>query len=648
MFEQASHSLKMRDVRITDGFWGKMVQTVCEKMLPYQWDVLNDQAEDAPPSGCIRNFKIAAGLQTGDFSGMVFQDSDLAKWIEAAAYSLSVHPDEEMERRIDEAIEYVAKAQQQDGYLDTYFTIKAPEMRWTDLRDCHELYCAGHMMEAAVAYYEVTGKRTLLDVMLRTARHIMQVIGPEEGKIHGYPGHPEIELALMRMYQATGEVDLLRLARYFVDERGKSPNFFVEEEARRGTEGHFPQNITLGLSYFQSHLPVREQKTMEGHSVRALYLLCGMIDVAVHDMDEELLQACYALFDNATQKRMYVTGGVGSTSIGEAFTADYDLPNDMAYAETCASVALVFVAQRLLHVHADGRIADIMETALYNTCLAGMAQDARHFFYVNPLEVVPKVCEHNPDHRHVLPERPAWYGCACCPPNLARLICSLGSYAYSMDETTLYLHLYISGSAQFEMQGKKCSVSVETWYPYDGRIRICPRGGKYRLGLHLPGWCKSYCLKINGEEAEAICRSGYLLVERAWQEDDTVELILDLAPRRIYANPIVVHDTDCVAIASGPLVYCAEEADHGKALHLIHLPRQSSLVRTEKEMPGLGRFVGIEAEALTAAPPVPNAPLYGDCPVTYDHSVRLQLIPYYLWANRGKGEMRVWLHEGEK
>ena len=643
MFEPTGRPLPINAVRMEDGFWGRIAQTVCQHMVPYQWRVLNDQAEDAPVSGCIRNYKIAGGLEQGDFTGMVFQDSDLAKWIEAAAYSLLLHPSREVEGWIDQAVEYVEKAQMEDGYLDTYFSIKEPRKRWTNLRDCHELYCAGHMMEAAVAYYEVTGKRRLLDVMLRLARHIRTVIGPEEGKLHGYPGHPELELALMRMYQATGDESLAELAKYFVDERGREPNFFVEEAKRRREEDVLPG---LGLSYFQSHRPVREQTTLEGHSVRALYLLSGMIDVAAHTKDEALLRACYTLFDNATRKRMYVTGALGSTSIGEAFTTDYDLPNDLAYAETCASIALVFAAQRLLNLHADGGIADVMETALYNTCLAGMAQDARHFFYVNPLEVVPAICRENPDHKHVLPTRPAWYGCACCPPNLARLVCSLGAYAYTLGEDALYLHLYVSGGASYTLHGKPCGLSVETLYPGDGLIRVCPYGGRYKVCLHLPGWSPTYRLRVNGQVCAAPVRDGYLVVERDWQEGDSIELELDLTPRRVYAHPLVIHDTDCVSIARGPVVYCAEEADNGPALHLIHLPRESALTEAPREDAALGAFTAIEAEAVTAALPGADAPLYSQRPVAYDRPLRLTLIPYFLWANRGEGEMRVWLHEG--
>ena len=645
MVERTAHPLPLQDVQITGGFWGNIAKTVREKMLPYQWKVLNDQAEDAEPSHCIRNFKIAAGLAEGEFGGMVFQDSDLAKWLEAVAYALSTHPDEELERWADEAIDYVEKAQQPDGYLDTYFIIKEPSKRWSDLRDCHELYCAGHMMEAAVAYYEATGKRKLLEVMLRNAKHIMSVLGPEEGKLRGYPGHEEIELALVRMYQVTGDEELLKLAKYFIDERGRDPKFFIEEAKKREAESYFPANTTLGMSYFQSHLPVREQKTLEGHSVRARYMLSGMIDVASATGDKELLDACYTLYDNVTTKRMYVTGGVGSTHIGEAFSFDYDLPNDMAYAETCASIALVFAAQRLLNLHPDGSIADVMETALYNTCLAGMALDAKHFFYVNPLEVVPETCHKNPDHQHVLPVRPAWYGCACCPPNLARLICSMGAYAYSAKDDGLYVHMFMDGSASFAIGGSKCSVAVETKYPQDGKVIIRPQGGTYKLYLHMPAWCPSYTLLLNGAAIEAEFRDGYLMLEQGWKDGDCVELTMEMKPRRLYSHPSVANDVGCVAIARGPIVYCAEEADNGSALYQIHLPRENALSEETIQDEVLGSIVSITAEAYTTAKAAPGAPLYSETPPAYDQLIALKLIPYYTWANRGEGEMRVWIYE---
>jgi DUF1680 family protein len=396
---------KARDFTIGTGFWRRVYDLVRDEMIPYQWEALNDRVPDAEPSHAIENFRIAAGEAEGEYYGMVFQDSDVAKWLEAVAYALSARRDEHLEKLADEVIALIGRAQQPDGYLNTYFTVKEPGKRWTNLRDCHELYCAGHMMEAAVAYYEATGKRELMDIMTRMALNIDTVLGPEEGKLHGYPGHQEIELALIRMYGATGDPLMLKLARYFIDERGKKPNFFHQEHEKRGGAYHFPIH-KLGDSYAQNHLPVREQTALEGHSVRALYMATGMADLARVTGDESLVLACRKLFDNLVKHRMYITGGVGSTHHGEAFTFDDDLPNDTVYAETCASIALCFFARALLQIEIDSRYSDAMELALFNTCLAGMSLDGHNFFYVNPLEVWPEASKKDPEKKHVLQSGP--------------------------------------------------------------------------------------------------------------------------------------------------------------------------------------------------------------------------------------------------
>ena len=353
----------VRDVRIEKGLLGDVAAKMIDSVIPYQWEMLNDRVEGAAPSHCVMNFKIAAGEAEGEYAGFVFQDSDLAKWLEAAAYSLMVKPNADLEKTCDDLIAVIGRAQQLDGYLNTYYTVKEPGKRWTNMRDNHELYCAGHMMEAACAYFEATGKRQLLDIMTRMAYHIDSVIGPEEGKLHGYPGHEEIELALVRMYHATGDALMLKLARYFINQRGTKPYFFVEEAKRRDSNNYFDQNDFKQL-YWQSHLPVREQAAPEGHSVRAMYLATGMADVARETGDNTLIAACKRLFESTYTRRMYVTGGVGSSSIGEAFTFDYDLPNDLAYAETCASIALCFFMRAMLQLEPDGRYADVMELSL--------------------------------------------------------------------------------------------------------------------------------------------------------------------------------------------------------------------------------------------------------------------------------------------
>lgn len=431
-------TIELGKIKIKDPFWGRMQKLVTDIVIPFQERVLRDEEPGVEKSHAIENFKIAAGLSEGEFYGMVFQDSDVAKWLEGVAYSLILKPDSELEKRADEIIGIIAKAQQPDGYLNTYFTIKEPEHRWQNLLECHELYCAGHMMEAAVAYYEATGKEKLLNVMENMAGHIISRFGPE--KTTGIPGHQEIEIGLMRMYHATGNELYKQQARYFLEERGKNPDFFVEEAKKRDWKhfGMVPENT----KYNQSHATIYEQTEAVGHSVRAVYMYTAMADLAATEQDEKLFSACECIWDNMTQKKMYLTAGIGSTVEGEAFTKEYELPNDMAYAETCASIGLVFFAKQMLRMQKDGKYADVMERALYNGIISGMQLDGKRFFYVNPLEVNPGVSGEIFGYKHVIPERPGWYACACCPPNLVRMVTSLGKYTWDEDENTIYSHLF--------------------------------------------------------------------------------------------------------------------------------------------------------------------------------------------------------------
>ena len=629
------------DFHPAGGFWKRVTDLVQNEVIPYQWDMLNDRVPGAAPSHCVENFRIAAGESDGEYYGMAFQDSDLAKWLEAAAYSLSARRDPELEKTADEVIRLIEKAQQPDGYVNTYFTVKEPGKRWTNLRDCHELYCAGHMMEAAVAYYEATGKRALLDAMTRMAYHIDAVLGPEEGKLHGYPGHEEIELALVRMHQATGDPLMLKLARYFIDERGKKPNFFEQELAARNGSWYFPLH-ELGDQYAQNHLPVREQDALEGHSVRALYLATGMADVARETGDETLVAACKRLFDNLARHRLYVTGGVGSTEKGEAFTFDDDLPNDTCYAETCASVALCFFTRALLQLTIDGRYADVLERALYNTVLAGMSLDGRNFFYVNPLEVWPEASRKDPHKRHVLPVRPKWFGCACCPPNLARLVMSLGRYAWGASGREVYAHLFVAGDVEIETEAGKLRFQLHTGYPVDGEMRYRMPAGRYGFCVRIPGWCGGkYGLTLNGAPVVAALQNGYARVEREWAEGDRLVLTLPLCARRVYASPRVREDVGKVAVMRGPLVYCLEEADNGKLLAALSLDGDSEL--SEKWLPD--KLCGIvEVRGCGARLATDGGALYGDCPPRRTPT-ELTFIPYYAWANRSEGEMQVWVNE---
>lgn len=620
-------------VHMNGGFWGDKVDRILREVLRYQWRILNDQVEGAAPSHCIENFRIAAGQLDGEFHGMVFQDSDLAKWLEAAAYALEIEPDPELEAMADEAVELVAAAQQPDGYLNTYFTVKEPDKRFTNFRDCHELYCTGHMLEAAVAYYEATGKRKLLDVMQRMVDYIHDHIGPEEGKLHVVPGHQEIELALTRMYAVTGDETLLKLAGYFLYRRGTEPDPFLEPK-----ESFF--GAKYDPAYCQNHQPVLEQERFVGHAVRALYMATGMASYGMYAGDDRMLEACERLFDNMVNRQMYVTGGVGSSSAGEAFTFDYDLPGDRAYAETCASIALCFFARAMLDVKTDGKYGDAMERALYNTCLAGMALDGAHFFYVNPLEVVPEECHRREDLSHVLPVRPQWFACACCPPNLVRLILSLGRYAFGCQDDTAFVHLYVNGDVELPLTSQTVRLSVQTAYPFEGKITICPSEGEYTIALRIPAWAENeWKLWKNGRKEKGLVKRGYLFLNQRWTKETELCLELPLTPRLTFSNPLLRANNGKVCVECGPLVYCMEERDNGKRLNACLLDTTVPL-RLGEPGTALDGAKAIYGEGYREEAS-PERPLYAGKPAER-FPVQLTFIPYYTWANRGENEMQVW------
>ena len=624
--------------QVGDGFWKRFVELVKDDVIPYQWEILNDRVPGAEPSHAIENFRIAAGEAEGEYYGMVFQDSDVAKWLEAVAFSLAANKDEELEKTADNVIALIGRAQQPDGYLNTYYIVKEPGNRWTNLRDCHELYCAGHMMEAAVAYYEATGKPELLNIMTRMAEHIDTRLGPEKEKLQGIPGHQGIELALVRMYEVTDNPLMLKLAKYFIDERGKKPSFFDKEAEKRDGAYHFPIHL-LGHSYAQNHLPVREQDALEGHSVRALYMAAGMADVARKTGDKTLVDACRKLFDNLIKHRMYVTGGVGSTHIGEAFTFDDDLPNDTMYNETCASIALCFFARAMLQLELDSRYADAMERALYNTCIAGMSLDGHNFFYVNPLEVWPEASKKDPAKRHALPVRPAWFGCACCPPNLARLVMSLVKYAYGYDDHAIYVHQYVSGKVTLGQH----SLSLATKYPHEGNMAFTLSQGDYALYLRIPGYVQDgFSITLNGSPVAYQMDRGYAVVKGSWQDDDKLVLSFSLAARRVYPNPRLRENVGRVALMRGPVVYCLEEADNGPLLRSIALKKQAQ-IKEVWQKDKLGGVLELQAEGSQLIPQDEGDQYLSEAPKRVDKA--LSFIPYYTWANRGENEMVVWVLE---
>lgn len=635
-----------KEVRVAGGFWQAMMEKARTQVIPYQWEALNDRIPDAEPSYCMRNFRIAAGREQGVFDGRVFQDSDFAKWIEAVAYSLMWHPDAALEQLADGAIAEVVAAQQPDGYLNTYYIINGLDKRFTNLRDNHELYCLGHMIEGAVAYYQATGKRVLLDAMVRYVDLVDSLIGPEDGKLHGYPGHEEIELALVRLYRVTGNQKHLALAKYFIDERGKQPLFFEQEEQNNQLRPYWPGSH-FGYEYSQSAQPVRDQQSAVGHAVRAMYLYTGMVDVAKETQDETLLAACRRLWQNVVHRQMYITGSIGSTAYGESFSFDYNLPNDLIYSETCATIGLAFFARRMLDIEADSQYADVLETALYNGIISGMSASGTNFFYVNPLEVWPEANLKDQPHRHVKVQRPKWFGCACCPPNLARLLTSLGSYAYTKQGDCLYIHLYMDNTLETTLDSGAIKLVTSTNYPWDGTIKlevVQAPAATVSLALRIPGWCGKFTLAVNGAPAKYTLANGYAVLPAQYKTGDSIELVLDMPVRVMEANPRVREDIGKLAVARGPMVYCLEEEDNGPDLHrlLLHADTAFTLHHDADFLASGAMLLQCPGKRVTQASWGPDE-LYRPVAAPVLEDITLRFIPYYLWANRKPGEMIVWV-----
>ena len=627
-----SRTVRHTSVTIDDTFWSPWQQVNRDRTLYHIYEQCRQTGRIAALAGIWPQEFVERGTK-GDIAHL-FWDSDIAKWIEAASYSLATHPDPELDALVDQVIAQVKQAQQPDGYLNSWFTAIEPEKRWKNLRDWHELYNAGHLIEAGVAHFESTGKHTFLNVVRRFADYIDSVFGTGPGKRRGYPGHPEIELALVRLYHATGELRYLDLARYFVDERGREPNYFDQEAHARGED---PAAFWAHThKYSQSHRPVRVQDEAVGHAVRAAYLYSAMADLAAEDGDETLLAACERLWKQLTSKQMYVMGGIGSSTHNEGFTQAYDLPNDTAYAETCAGIALVFWAQRMLKLDCHRRYGDVMELALYNAVLSGISLDGTRFFYVNPLAS-------NGFHR-----REGWFGCPCCPPNLSRLIASLGSYVYDQSDNEAIVHLYVQSRAQLDIGGQVVTLRQETNYPWDGEVTI--RIGvdvptAFTLRLRLPGWCVAPVLSINGEHMSLaeLEEGGYASINRRWQNNDIVTLELPMPVERVYAHPEVHADVGSAALRRGPIIYCLEQADHDVPLHRILLSAQAPLTaRYDPEM--LGGIVLLEGQGMALSNDGWDDMLYRTIPPSAE-SCAIRAIPYYAWEHRTPGPMTVWVRE---
>ncbi len=643
--ETRSESLDLKHIKIKDPFWSKHVNLVKNVIIPYQWDAMNDRIEDAESSHCLDNFRIAAGLKKGTFYGALFQDTDIAKWLEAVGFSLAYCPDEELERTADEAIDLIAQAQQEDGYINTYFTIHSEEKRWSRLCEGHELYTAGHLMEAAAAYYQGTGKRKLLDCMCRFADLICDTFGAEEGKIHGYPGHQEVEIGLVKLYRLTGERRYLDLAKYFIDARGVGENYFVKEIGSNGYHLLTPEFHDYDPRYSQSHLPVRQQATAEGHAVRAVYMYCAMADLAYEYEDWELMIACERIWDNMTEKRMYITGGIGSSGILERFTTDYDLPNEYNYSESCASIGLALFGLRMAQITGEAFYIDVVERALYNTVLAGIALNGRSFFYVNPLEVWPDACMNRTSKEHVKPVRQKWFGVACCPPNIARTLASLGQYIYSwnQDRKELYVNLFVSGEARLETGGHTVQILMETEFPWKNKVSLwvsgVPEDG-IRLMVRIPDYAENFCIRKGTEEALFENRRGYAQI--TVKTDSAYEVSFEAPPQFVRANPLVRADVGRVAMIRGPLVYCLEEADNGENLSALYVDTDQPIEEETSDL--FGGPVLLRAKGQRVAQISWKGGLYSAVKPKRE-PITLTAVPYAYWNNRKPGEMIVWIKE---
>ena len=643
MRKEKLQTIPLTQVRVKDSFWGKYTGLVTKEIIPYQWKALNDEVEDAEPSHCISNFQIAAGLKKGKFEGFVFQDTDLAKWLEAVAYSLSYEKNDALEQLADDAIDLIGKAQEENGYLDTYFSILEPGKQFCNLKEGHELYTAGHMMEAAVAYYKVTGKDKFLKIMQKNADLICEVFHTERYQ-NAVPGHEEIELALVKMYEVTGEERYLAMAKDFVERRGTEPNYLAEERNKEWFVDVWHDLTPYHTPYGQAHKPVREQKTAEGHAVRATYLYCAMADLAGAYQDESLLAACETLYQNIVTKRMYLTGGIGSSGVLERFTTDYDLPNDSNYSESCASIGLALFCRRMAQITGDAAYLDTMEVALMNTVLAGIAMDGKSFFYVNPLEVWPDNCMPATSMGHVKPVRQKWFGCACCPPNIARTLASLGEYLCFTEKDAFWLNLFAGSSMDTMMDGKKLHIEIETDFPWKGKVELQLSAEEKINGsfyIRIPGYAENPVITVDGQEMELNIEKGYACLKGEWQQQK-IALNFEMPAHFVFANPKVRADAGKTAVVKGPLVYCLEQADNGENLSNLFADVHAPLEEIYDETL-LGGVVKIKAKGKRmCAKEWESDALYLKRPVGFEET-ELTLVPYCNWGNRIKGEMAVWM-----
>ncbi|SDE31123.1 glycoside hydrolase family 127 protein [Glycomyces harbinensis] len=623
-------SLPIPDVAIADEFWSPRRATVRAKTIPHQEDRLREGGQFA-----ALRFEWRPDPDDDRERFPIFWESDVAKWIEAASYALASESDPKLDAAVDEAVALLAGAQQEDGYLNAYFTAIKPEGRFTDLRDAHELYCAGHLIEAGVAHFQATGKTSLLDVVRRYADLIDREFGPGGSCEGGYCGHQEIELALVKLFRATGERRYLDLSLRLIDNRGKAPFYFDEEARRRGTPGYFGGQGAVVRSdkrsreYNQSHAPVREQTEAVGHSVRAMYQYAAMADLALELGDAGLREACERLWRDLVDTKLYITGGIGADPSIEGFGPAFHLPDKDGYAETCAAIGLVFWAHRMMLLTGESTYVDVLERALYNGVLSGASADGTKYFYGNPLASDGSV------------ERSDWFDCACCPPNLARLLTSLEEYVYVADEAGPTVNLYVAGWARFEYGGKRVLLNQESAYPWDGDVRITvePEAAlRVPLRLRLPEWTSAEpSVTVNGAAVPFAVDRGYAVVDRTWEPGDRVALSLPMHPVAVRADARVGAAHGKVALQKGPIVHCVEEVDNEAPVPHLVIGRGGEPVAEHRD--GLDR---ITVAGLVDEPADGGLYRTGSTPV---RPTEIRTVPYFAWANRGKGTMAVWVRE---
>jgi len=617
------------EVQLNDEFWLPRMETNRKVTIPFAF-------KKSEETGRIDNFAKAGGLMPGKFEGLRYNDSDVFKIMEGAAYSLSLHRDPELEKYMDDLIAKIASAQEDGGYLYTTRTIDpqnpapgAGEERWSNLGSSHELYNVGHMYEAAVAYYLATGKRNFLDVALKNADFIVSVFGPD--KRRGFPGHQEIEIGLVKLYRITGKEKYLELAKFFLDERG-------QEEYQKKFSDSSSFSIYNQDWYLQAHKPVIEQSEAVGHAVRATYMYSGMADVAALTGDTAYINAIDRIWENVVSKKLYVTGGIGSRHEGEAFGDDYELPNATAYNETCAAIGNVFWNYRLFLLHGDAKYIDVLERTLYNGLIVGISLSGDRFFYPNPLESDGKYKFNQGEAT-----RKPWFDCACCPGNLARFLPSLPGYVYARQDDILYLNLFVEGKGTVKMGKNLVNVTQHTRYPWDGNVKITinpEQPAEFGVYIRIPGWARnepvpsnlySYLhpseeqitLKVNSEPLVLDMDKGFARIHRRWEKGDEIELNLPMPVRRVVSHESVKDNLGKVALQRGPLVYCVEGVNNDGQVLNRHIPDDSSF-EVEFRPDLLGGINVITGKRV-------------------DDSGRFVAIPYYAWSHRGEGEMAVWL-----